>query len=81
MKKARAAFVIDTVKREYYGRGDEAETITASALPSNRRGIPECEKLADGDTTGELTFYCTNRDLVGSFNPGDEFYVDIVPIK
>ena len=85
MKKTRAVFVIRKVEREQYFGGSnksEAETVTASALTiSESHKIPAGEKFCEATPTGDLKFHCTNPALVGTFNPGDEFYVDMVPIE
>ena len=85
MKKTRAVFVIRNVEREQYFGGSnksEAETVTASPLMTvESHKIPDGEKFCKATPTGKLKFYCTNPALVGTFNPGDEFYVDMVPIE
>ena len=85
MKRTRAVFVIRSVERtQYFGGHDriEAEHITASALMSSEsKQIPDGEKFTEATPTGELKFFCTNQELVGTFNPGDEFYVNMVPIE
>jgi hypothetical protein len=40
----------------------------------------ENKSFADATPTGELSFSVTNPNVVGSFVPGDYFYLDLIPI-
>jgi len=69
----RAKMTVTSVTRQEYG----GESVKFSARYSDNK---EDNSYAEATPNAEATFQINNKNLVGKFNPGDQFYVDFVPI-
>ena len=73
--KARCKFWVASVKRMSSAL-EEVELITLYD-----KDDPEDTRFAEATPSGGLKFTLTNPHLVGTFNPGDVFYVDLTPVE
>ena len=75
MTNARCKFRVDSVNR----RGSKWETI--SLITEYDDALPEDTKFSESTPYGKLTFELTNPALIGKFNPGEAYYLDLTPAK
>ena len=76
MKKVRAKFKCDAVTRRESAVSIECQPVYSSD--------PESENKAfwEASPSGKLELYVTNEDAFDSLpEPGEEFYVDLVPLS
>lgn len=89
VKRSRCVFTVRSVERVQGGYDHsqtppvpvEANVIKASAIMAGEsNGIPDAERFHQATPSGQLEFRCDNPALVGSFAPGDTFYLDMIPV-
>lgn len=69
----RAKFYVNTITNDVGG-----ETIEASPVMS---GSEENKSFSKHTPSGSLKMRVTNENIFGLLQPGQEFYIDITPIK
>lgn len=76
----RCKFKVDKIVRtEGWNNGpDEVHEITLSPVTS---GSEENEAFYAATPGGSLVFSTVNANAAQGLNPGDEFYVDLTPVK
>lgn len=42
---------------------------------------PEDVSFAEATPNGQMTFFVTNKAVIGMFKPGQEYYVDLTPAQ
>ncbi len=73
--KTRCKFQVQKVTR-YQGTWEE---ITLSAVYANSGASTEDLSFAAATPSGTLTINVTNPAVVGKLNPGDYYYLDLIP--
>lgn len=68
----RAKLTIESINKTQY-----SEQIKYRAIYTNNK---EDNSYSDATPCAEASFTITNKELWGKFNPGDQFYVDFVPV-
>ena len=82
MPHARCKFKVVSVLmtgKEYGTEDKSAETITLST--HSEENEPEDTKFSAATPIGKLEFKLTNPNLLGQFQPGQSYYIDLVPIE
>ena len=74
MGACRGKFKIRIV--EHHHKGLEAITLKPEYDPND----PTDQRFHDATPVAELTVHITNAHLIGTFKPGDFYYVDLTPI-
>ena len=73
--KARCKFTVKSVTWE--GPGHETITLTTLYDPDD----PEDTRFSLYTPMGDMEFGLSNPNLVGTFKPGDVYYVDLTPVE
>ena len=73
--KARCKFTVKSVSWE--GQGHEKIALIALYDPDSS----EDTRFSLYTPWGDMQFGLTNPDLVGTFKPGDVYYVDLTPVE
>jgi hypothetical protein len=42
---------------------------------------PEDQSFAESTPSGEMKFTVTNQTVIDQFKPGQEYYIDLVPVE
>ena len=42
---------------------------------------PEDTRFCESSPSGDMRVTINNPNLVGTFNPGEEYYIDLIPVK
>lgn len=71
--KMRAKLTIQSIERYQY-----SEKVNFSAIYGDSK---EDNTYTDATPCASANLTITNKDLIGKFNPGDQFYVDFIPIN
>lgn len=56
-----------------------AQNVRLAAQYDPNKG--EDVSFADATPSGEMKFYLNNPQVIGHFKPGQEYYIDLVPIE
>lgn len=70
--KTRCKFRVRSVLR-----AEGRETVKLDAQYSDS---PEDRTFSSATPNGHLEFDVTNTEAIGRFNPGDEYYLDLIPV-
>ena len=77
MQKTRCLFSVESVaKLTPDWEGDARERIVMSACHD---GTPEGQQFSKATPSGRLEFELTNPAVVGTYEPGQLYYIDITP--
>ncbi len=76
MPKARCKFRVQEVTRMGSGGNMERIKLSAEYDPND----PDDTKFAEATPQGTLDFHLSNPALVGTFNPGEVYYLDLIPV-
>jgi hypothetical protein len=71
--KTRCKFRVNSVTR----RGNSQYAYEDVEFDAVHGGTAENESFAAASPSGKLTISVTNPSIVGQFNPGEEYYLDI----
>ena len=82
--KARCKFRVGQIVQHLSIRvdadGNPLSEETISLLSEYDNDGADDARFVGFNPQGEMTFRLTNPNLVGTFSPGDLFYVDLIPI-
>ena len=80
MKRTRAVFKVSEVHRTGHRNWKQDTVVAHPILAGDQTLVRDAERFHEATPTGTLEFALDNQELIGTFQPGDEFYVDMTPI-
>lgn len=76
MEKVRCKFKVTAVIDVDYGCSKQHEVKMSAVYGTDG----EDKSFASATPYGNLDFHVTNPEVIGRFKPGDEFYLDLIPV-
>ena len=75
--KTRCKFQVGSVERHAYGH----ETVKMSAVYGGTNTSEEDRSFAESTPSGHLEFTITNKAVIGNIQPGEYYYLDLIPCE